>query len=191
MHRLRKAYETGCFNFQGPVEVDEAYFGGKEANKHASKKLNAGCGTVDKTAVVGIKDRETNQTQAKVASDTTAKTLQGFLLENTDDGTTVYTDDHISYTGLPKHDTVKHSVGEYVKGQAHINGVESFWATLRRGYYGVYHKMSQEHRHRYVSEFAGRHNTRELDTEKQMGKLIANGRDQQRRYQDLIAHTGS
>ncbi len=191
MHRLRKAYETGCFNFQGPVEVDEAYFGGKQANKHASKKLNAGHGTVVKTSVVGIKDRQTNQIKAKVNSDPTSKTLQGFVLENTDDGTTVYTDDHTSYTGLPKHDTVKHSVGEYVKVQAHINGVESFWAKSKRGYYGVYHKMSKEHPHRYVPEFAGRHNTRESDTEKQMGKLIANGRDRQLRYQDLIAHTGS
>ena len=191
LYRLRKAYETGCFNFQGPVEVDEAYFGGKEGNKHASKKLNAGRGTVGKTAVVGIKDRDTNQIKAKVASDTTAEALQGFVLENTGDGTTVYTDDHTSYTGLPKHDTVKHSVGEYVKGQAHINGVESFWATLKRGYYGVYHQMSKEHLHRYVSEFARRHNARELDTEKQMGKLITNGRNRRLRYQDLIAHAGS
>ena len=54
-----------------------------------------------------------------------------------------------------------------------------------------YHKMSKERLHRYVSELAGRHNTRELDTEKQMDNLIANGRDRQLRYQDLIAHTGS
>ena len=69
--------------------------------------------------------------------------------------------------------------------------MESFWATLKRGYNGVYHKMSKEHLYRYVSEFAGRHNTRELDTEKQMGRLIAKGRDRQLRYQELIAHTGS
>ena len=116
LHRLRKAYETGHFNFQGPVEVDEAHFGGKEANKHESKKLNAGRGTVGKTAVVGIKDRETNQIKAKVVSDTTSKTLQGFVGDSTADDTTVYTDDHASYERLPKHDTVKRSVGEYVKG---------------------------------------------------------------------------
>ena len=68
LHRLQKAYETGCFNFQGPIEVDEAYFGGKEANKHERKKLKAGRETVGKTAVEGMKDRETNQIKAKVAS---------------------------------------------------------------------------------------------------------------------------
>ena len=86
---------------------------------------------------------------------------------------------------------MKYSVGEYVKRKALINSVESFWAALKRGYYGVYHQMSKEHLHRYVSEFTGRHNAREPDTEKQMGKLITNGRDRQLRYQDLIAHTGS
>ena len=68
LHRLQKAYETGCFNFQGTIEVDEAYFGGKDANKHERKTLKAGRETVGKTAVEGMKDRETNQIKAKVAS---------------------------------------------------------------------------------------------------------------------------
>lgn len=96
-HRLRNAYEMGHFNFQGPVKADEVYFRGKEANKHESKKLNAGRGTVGKTAVVGIKDRETNQIKAKVVSDTTSKTLRGFVGDTTAADTTVYTDDHASY----------------------------------------------------------------------------------------------
>ncbi len=186
LHRLRKAYEIGSFNFQGPVEVDESYFGGKESNKHVNKKLYAGRGTVGKTVVVGMKDRKTNQIKTKVVPDTTSKTLQNFVQDNTAEDAMIYTDDHTSYTGLPKHDTVKHSVGEYVKGHAHVNGVESFWATLKRGYHGVYHQMSKQHLHRYVSEFSGRHNARELDTEEQMGRLIANGRGKKLRYQDLI-----
>ena len=63
----------------------------------------------------------------------------------------------------------KHSVGEYVNEQAHINGMESFWAMLKRGYYGMYHPMSPAHLQRYVDEFAGRHNNqRSADTEVQM-----------------------
>lgn len=71
LHCLYKAYEAGSFNFQGPVEVDESYFGGKESNKHTNKKLNAGWSTAGKTAVVGsMKDRETNQIKMKVIPDT-------------------------------------------------------------------------------------------------------------------------
>ncbi len=186
LHRLRKAYKTGNSSFQGPVEVDKAYFGGKEANKHANKKLNAGHGSVGKTAVVGMKDRETGQIKTQVIADTTAKTLQGFVHENVEERPTIYTDDHKSYTGLPKNDTVQHSVGEYVKGQAHINGAANFWATLKRGYHGTYHQMSKQHLHRYVSEFAGRHDARELDTEDKIGKLMANGKGKQLRYRDLV-----
>ena len=89
--------------------------------------------------------------------------------------TKIYTDDHRSYLGLPyDHETVNHSVGEYVREQAHTNGIESFWAMLKRGYDGTYHKMSEKHLGRYVAEFAGRHNVRELDTIDQM-KFVAKG----------------
>ena len=140
-HRLRKAFDTETPKFNGPAEVDESFFGGKEANKHAHKKLNAGRGTVGKTAVVGIKDQDTNQVHAEVAADTTKETLQGFVGKHTEAGTTVYTDEAQAYKGLPgvKHETVKHSVGEYVSDQATVNGVESFWALMKRGYHGVYH----------------------------------------------------
>ena len=91
--------------------------GGREANKHASKKLHAGRGTVGKTAVVGMKDRATNQVSAQVVENTNAETLQGFVLDNALFGTTLYTDEHKAYTGLGyvyEHETVKHSVSEYV-----------------------------------------------------------------------------
>lgn len=84
----------------------------------------------------------------------------------------VYTDDHRSYIGLPyEHESVNHSVGEYVREQAHTNGIESFWAALKRGYYGTYHRISPKHLERYVTEFAGRHNVREFDTIDQMAFL--------------------
>ena len=63
-HRLRKAFEAGQPIFAGPVEADESYWGGKEANKHASKKTRAGRGAVGKTPVAGVRDRATGQVDA-------------------------------------------------------------------------------------------------------------------------------
>ena len=65
--------------FSRPIEVDETYIGGKEGNKHASKKLKAGRGTVGKIAVAGIKDRDTNRVSAKVVEKTDSETLHGFI----------------------------------------------------------------------------------------------------------------
>ncbi|MCY4087748.1 MAG: IS1595 family transposase [Actinomycetia bacterium] len=157
----------------GPIEIDEGYFGGLEANKHASKKQKAGRGTVGKTAVVAAKDRPTGKVTAKVVEATDAETLQPFVVENTTPGAEVYTDDHGAYKGIPgvEHKTVRNSVGEYVDGMAHTNGVESFWAQLKRGYHGTFHQVSRKHLQRYVDEFSGRHNIRSLDTADQMAAL--------------------
>ena len=143
VHRIRGTWNAPAGKFVGPVEVDETYIGGKERNKHESKTLNAGRGTVGKTAVVGIKDRETGQIASQVIEATDAPTLQGFLERNTEPGAMVYTDGARAYRGLPRHhEAVKHRVSEYVPGMAHTNGMESYCAALKRGYDGVYHHMS-------------------------------------------------
>ena len=85
------------------------------------------------------------------------------------------------------HDTVTHSAGEYVRGEISTNGIESFWALFKRGYKGIYHWMSQKHLDRYVQEFAGRHNIRDLDTIEQMN-AVARGLERKRlRYRDLTS----
>ena len=188
-HRLRESWTKDKGLFSGPVEVDETYIGGKEKNKRNSKKLNAGRGPVGKTPVAGAKDRETNRVSATVIQGTTQEDLEGFIQERVEPGSTVYTDDHGGYNRIWldfEHTSVRHRVREYVKGQVHTNGIESFWAMLKRGYCGTYHRMSEKHLQRYVNEFSGRHNIRSLDTIDQMAS-VAKGMDGKRlRYKDLV-----
>ena len=140
-----------------------------------------------KVAVVGVKDRTTNQVSAQVVEDTTSETLSGFILGNVVPGAKIYTDDATSYTNLPNHESVKHSVAEYIRGQVHTQGIESFWSTLKRAHKGTFHRLSPKHLHRYVDEFSGRHNMREMDTLEQMASIADRMENAQLRYKELVA----
>ena len=100
----------------------------------------------------------------------------------------VYTDQHRAYQGAPfDHETVNHSVSEYVRDQAHTQGIESFWATLKRAYHGTYHHLSPKHLQRYVSEFAAKHNIRDRDTIDQMNAVVAGMVGKRLMYRDLTS----
>ena len=186
-HRIRETWKDDLDKFAGPVEVDETYIGGKEANKHADKKLHAGRGTVGKTAVAGIKDRKSNKVKTRVVDSVDAPTLQGFVHEGTERDARVYTDEAAAYNGLRRsHETIRHSVGEYVRDMAHTNGIESHWAMLKRGHDGVYHHFSVQHLDRYIVEFAERHNNRPMDTAEQMTLLVQKSVGKHLPYADLI-----
>ena len=158
-HRIRKAMEHRGGLFNGEVEVDEVYIGGKESNKHSDKKLNMGRGAVGKQAVFGMRERD-GEVRAFPVERTDKATLQSAIMENVESGSTIYSDSYPAYNGLNGygHEAVEHSAGEFVRGKAHTNGIESFWALLERGYIGTFHWMSFKHLHRYVNEFAYRQN---------------------------------
>ena len=193
LQRIRKAFDNDDEPpFGGPVEADETYFGGREKNKHADRKLKAGRGPVGKIAVVGARDRSTNKVGALVIKRTDKPTLQGFVSKNVACGATVYTDEAKAYKGMPfHHEAVNHSVGEYVRDMAHTNGMESFWSVLKRAHKGVFHKISPKHLTRYTADFAGRHGIRGLDTIEQMKYTVTSMVGKRLTYAALIADNGS
>lgn len=190
--RIRKAFEDQQeAKFVSDVEVDETYMGGEYRNMHTSRKPRmSGAGVQDKTPVVAVRERGSGKVKAKVTERVSSITLQRMVQETAPEGSAVYTDKHPGYIGLKKknyrHESVNHGAGEYIKGKAHTNGVESFWSMLKRGHAGVYHKMSKKHLQRYIDEYAGRHNIRPFATMEQIEITFKGMNGKRLKYKELI-----
>jgi len=163
LHRLREACGSDLDKLQGLVEIDETYIGGIEANKHESKKLKAGRGTVGKTAVLGMRERgKGGRTKAVKIDATNTQTIQDVIVQNIEVGSVLHTDEAAVYQAMGglffERESVNHSEGEYVRDDVTTNSIESVFAVMKRGLIGVYHHASPKHLGRYVDEFAFRLN---------------------------------
>lgn len=176
----------------GEIEIDETYLGGKEANKHESRKLKQGRGTVGKQAVLGMRSRN-GKVVAMAIDNTSQATKHPKILENVELGSILYTDEHKSYDGLNgtlyKQKRVNHSAKEFVNEMAHTNGFESVWAVLKRGFNGTYHRWSKKHCHAYVNEFTFRLNEGNVkrDTQDRLDSLFQSMDEKEITYKQLTA----
>jgi len=180
LHRIREAMKSGSVmkmggGDRGPVEVDETFVGGNPKNMHAKRRLAimrkrsevADWKTAprfsDKTAVMGMLDRESRQVRARVVPNVKRETLQNEILKQIERGSEVYTDNANAYYDLAAkqyiHDTVTH-VNEYVRGEVHTQGIENFWSLLKRALKGTYVAVEPFHLDRYVTEQVFRFNNR-------------------------------
>ena len=140
-----------------------------------------------------MKNTGTNEVRAKAVPSTDGPTLQGFVRKNTEPGATVYTDESTSCTRLGldhDHETVNHGVGEYIREEIGINGMESFWASMKRAHKGTFHKFNPKHLDRHDGEFADKHNMRDADTPARISGIAVDMTGKSLRYQDLIPDTG-
>ena len=178
LHRLRHAARTDSFNapLSGEVEVDETFMGGKETNKPKSKRVkHTGHGADGKTIVLGFKQRN-GEVRAGVIDNVRSGTLHPIVTQNVAEGSTVYTDEHSGYGTLRyfyDHQRVSHSKGEYVRGKASTNGIESIWALFKRQYVGTHHWISPKHMDAYLNEMTFRLNRRDLDKGQRHNALLS------------------
>jgi len=190
LQRIRKCFGIENDNdLDNDVEVDETYVGGKNKNRHNSKKVeqSQGRSSKDKTPVVGMVERD-GKLNANVVENVQAQTLTREIVENVKLSASLFTDEWVGYNAVSKiydHAKVHHGKGEYKNGNAHTNTIEGFWSLLKRGIIGIYHFVSKKHLQKYVDEFVFRYNTREFSEAGRINHLLAN-MGVRTKYKELI-----
>jgi transposase-like protein len=169
MHRIREALREGGSSFAPlgghgkTVEIDETFVGGLEKNKHRSQRKHAGTGGAGKEAVFALVERG-GRVRSHHVPEVNANTLRPILQAQVDGATLVVTDEGGAMKRIGSefdlHESVNHSIGEYVRGDAHTNTIEGYFSIMKRGINGVYHHVSQQHLKRYLAEYDFRYNER-------------------------------
>ena len=164
---------------EGIVQTDEAWFGGKKKGMHGPRREELERDPyANKIMIQGFRTNN-GQYYALPVGRPNARTLRESVLRYVAPGSTVWSDGEPAYRTLPRygifHAWVNHKTGEYVRDQITNNGVESFWALMKRGYHGIFHHISLHHIRRYVNEFTYRLNSGKGNGAEAMGNLIYNG----------------
>jgi hypothetical protein len=193
LHRLRYAFDHPAFKAQlgNVVEVDETFIGGRDANKHESKKnkqLANPKKSKGKAPIVGMIERGGNVI-TKCVSDIQSETLEAIVTTNVSQESVLVVDQYAAYDRINQYYDLKridHSAKQYINGIAHTNTIEGFWSQLKRGINGIYHWVSVKHLQSYANEFSLRYNSRKIGTRERFNLVLGNmaGR---LTYNDLIA----
>lgn len=176
---------------EGEVEIDETYVGGKSANRPAKIRKDKSEETIEKyrkSTVLGMVERKGSVRAMKVEN-ASENALIPEIVRNISGNAIIYSDELTSYNKLSRvydNKTVAHSRGEYVKGRVNTNTIESFWALLKRGIYGIYHFTSKKHLQLYVDEFVFRYNTRTGKESERFNLLLMNT-ENRITYKELIS----
>lgn len=166
--QVRSLLSEGDAQLEGAtVEMDEMYHGGKRRRQGGQGRPSFGS---HKVPVIGMVERNTPQRPgrviARVADNAKRETLHGLAKEYILPGSTVFTDDYVSYDGLEQHGYVhkriRHSAKIYVSGDIHTQAIEGFWSLVKRGIGGVYHNVSAKMLQTYLDEYAFRYNRRHM-----------------------------
>ncbi len=195
--RIRKLAEDKTpFMLEGTIQIDETFVGGKLSNKHQSaraklKRAKDGrvSWTENKTVVLGLVQQD-GKIINKIIPDISGNSILPVMLKHVKQGSTIVTDEYKVYKRLSKlgytHQSVQHIINEFVRDGFTTNQIEGYFSLLKRGIYGIYHKVTPKHLFRYCNEFSFRYNTRNLKENERFNVALKQIDSTRLRYAELI-----